>query len=79
MEYPHCLRYHGVTEDPLLIEQELTSLLIVKLSSDAKFQDVRMQRSVPLEAHLCHLFPPPKIKSVHIRFDCPSTTANSNM
>ena len=79
MEYPQCLRYHGVLEDPLLIEQDLTSLLIVKLSSDAKFQDVRMQRSVPLEAPLCHLFPPPKIKSVHIRFGCPSTTANSNM
>ena len=79
VEYPQCLRYHGVTEGPLLIEQELTSLLIVKLSSDAKFQDVCMQRSVPLEAPLCHLFSPPKIKSVHVRIYCHSRTANSNM
>ena len=50
--YPQCLRYHGVSEDLLLIGHDLTSLLIVKLSSDAKFQDVRMQRSVPSEAPL---------------------------
>ena len=44
-----------------------------------KFQDVRVQWSVPSEVPLCHFFAPPKIKSVHIRFDCPTTTANSNM
>ena len=62
-----------------MIEKDQSSLLIVKLSSNVKFQDVRVRRSVPSEVPLCHLFPPPKIKSVHIRFACPSTTANSNM
>ena len=80
VECPQRLRYHGVPADPLLIEQDESSLLVVKLSSAAKFQDVRVvQRSLTSDAPVCHLFPPPKIKSMHIRFDCPSTTANSNM
>ena len=79
VEYPQRLRYHGVTDDPLLIEQCQSSLLIVKPSINVKFQDLHVQRSVPLEVPLCHLFPPAKIKSVHIRFDCFTTTGNSNM
>ena len=80
VENPQRLRYNGVTEEPLLIEQDESSLLIVKLSSAAKFQDVRVvQRSLQSDAPVNHLFPPPKIKSVHVRFDCPTSTANSNM
>ena len=80
VEYPQRLRYQGVPADPLLIEQDESSLLVVKLSSAAKYRDVRVvQRSLPSDAPVCHLFPPPKIKSMHVRFDCPTTTANSNM
>ena len=47
VEYPQRLRYQGVPADPLLIEQDESSLLVIKLSSAAKFQDVRgVQRSL---------------------------------
>ena len=61
------------------IDQDGSSLLIVKLSSAAKYQDVPVvQWSLPSDAPVCHLFPSPKIKSLHVRIDCPTTTANSN-
>ena len=79
-EFLLCLRDHGMRLEPHFIDTDEVSLLAIRLSSAAKFKDLRVvQWTLPSFLRVYQLFPAPKVKFVDVRFYLPSSTANSTM